>query len=524
MAPSTVVSTADGLGYQRYRRTALKNGRHWAFYTYASTTGWKTSTDGVTWGSEALVPNWAYGGYYKVGSCFETRAGVDYVHLCYFDNVNGGAWYYKRGVLNSDGTITWTATQTIAGSNYKFYPSVCVDTNGNAWVTYRRYDATNVYPVITKNANIDGAWSTASGYPLDLHGAGYDWQVGCCALTAGKVVAWYGISNANTIYAKRYSGSAWGSEETVSTICAQAGDVAGLAVGDDVYLAFVTTGNNIVVHKRTYDTGWGAAVTVYAAGAAVYPAIGYEVVSGRLFVFWTNKPTAGHVYYKASTALTPMWDADPTDWTSGETSLSNTNIIAAENSASYILGVMWIANSVTRYFFFKSSEDIAVSDVGAGADVVALLDCDFVYPTDSGAGVETVTLLDYDSAFVSESGLAAEFVWHTKDLVLINTFEPPHVLSIRIRDEADMDTRLIQGGSLPKQKMLGKPGRVVEIEGWTKDQDDIDSMEALADGTVRTFLHPSGDSFAVLVTDFDPESRVDEYDRRIYRLTLKETR
>jgi len=125
---------------------------------------------------------------------------------------------------------------------------------------------------------------------------------------------------------------------------------------------------------------------------------------------------------------------------------------------------------------------------------------------------------------ILEEGLGAEFAWRLKGSILVDSFAPPHVLSIRIRDEADMDTRLIQGGSLPKQKMLGKPGRVVEIEGWTKDQDDIDSMEALADGTVRTFLHPSGDSFAVLVTDFDPESRVDEYDRRIYRLTLKETR
>jgi hypothetical protein len=140
--------------------------------------------------------------------------------------------------------------------------------------------------------------------------------------------------------------------------------------------------------------------------------------------------------------------------------------------------------------------------------------------TEIGVGFELVSK-DFN---ILEEALGAEFAWRLKGSVLIGSFQPPHVLSIRIRDEADMDTRLIQGGSLPKQKMLGKPGRVVEIEGWTKDQDDIDSMEALADGTVRTFIHPSGDSFAVLVTDFTPESRVDEYNRRTYRLTLKETR
>lgn len=139
--------------------------------------------------------------------------------------------------------------------------------------------------------------------------------------------------------------------------------------------------------------------------------------------------------------------------------------------------------------------------------------------TETGVAFELVSK-DFG---ILEEGLGAEFAWRLKDSILIDTFAPPHVISIRIRDEADMDTRLIQGGSLPKQKMLGKPGRVVEIEGWTKDQDDIDDMEALMDGTARTFLHPSGDSFAVLVTDFDPASSVDEYNRRIYRLTLKET-
>ena len=140
--------------------------------------------------------------------------------------------------------------------------------------------------------------------------------------------------------------------------------------------------------------------------------------------------------------------------------------------------------------------------------------------TETGLGFELVSK-DFG---ILEEGIGADFAWRLKGYTLIGAFQPPHVLSIRIRDEADMDTRLIQGGSLPKQKMLGKPGRVVEIEGWTKDQDDIDDMTALEDGTARTFIHRSGDSFAVLVTDFDPESRVDEYNRRIYRLTLKETR
>jgi len=49
-------------------------------------------------------------------------------------------------------------------------------------------------------------------------------------------------------------------------------------------------------------------------------------------------------------------------------------------------------------------------------------------------------------------------------------------------------------------------------------------MDALADGSRRTFIHPSGDSFAVIVTGFDYDRTADQYTRRDYRTTLKETR
>ncbi|MGB9022994.1 MAG: hypothetical protein WCC94_06105 [Candidatus Bathyarchaeia archaeon] len=86
-----------------------------------------------------------------------------------------------------------------------------------------------------------------------------------------------------------------------------------------------------------------------------------------------------------------------------------------------------------------------------------------------------------------------------------------------------MDKKL-QGGLLPRRKMVGKLGRVVEIVGWSDSQSEIDALEALVDGTARTFYHPSGDSFAVLVTGFNPDQSVDEYDRRAYRLSLVELR
>lgn len=69
--------------------------------------------------------------------------------------------------------------------------------------------------------------------------------------------------------------------------------------------------------------------------------------------------------------------------------------------------------------------------------------------------------------------------------------------------------------SLPKRSLLAKAGRVVEVEGWTDEETDMVTMKSLQDGTRRTFIHPSGGSFAALVTGFNPSRTVDEYNRRL---------
>ena len=184
--------------------------------------------------------------------------------------------------------------------------------------------------------------------------------------------------------------------------------------------------------------------------------------------------------------------------------------------------------------------DIAfsISDSGAGTET-PILEAS-IPSAESGVGVEvpsvasTLTVEDggigTDYATMTwtiefhETGVGVEFAWRIKDSVLLDSTSLPHVLSIKITDEAQMSDKKIQGGSLPRRKMVGKPGRVVEIQGWSDSQSELDAMDALADGSRRTFIHPSGDSFAVIVTGFDYDRTADQYTRRDYRTTLKETR
>ena len=162
---------------------------------------------------------------------------------------------------------------------------------------------------------------------------------------------------------------------------------------------------------------------------------------------------------------------------------------------------------------------IPVSDSAVGSE--STISSTTLTVADSGLGLENVTTPG--TLTVIDEGKGAEFAWRIKpSSPMIDALALPHVLSMRISDPATMSDKKVQGGALPRRTMVGKSGRTVEIDGWSDSQTDIDALEALRDGVRRTFYHPSGDSFGVLVTGFEPSRTVDQYNRRTYRLALAE--
>jgi len=183
---------------------------------------------------------------------------------------------------------------------------------------------------------------------------------------------------------------------------------------------------------------------------------------------------------------------------------------------------------------------ILTTDDGTGTDLV--FPEGFIDKTDQGTGTDTIVEINYyqwfgDSGAASElieamlsplimydDAVGVEFAWRLKGSCLLDDFTLPHVLTIRIVDEAVMVDKKIHPPALPKRKMIGKPGRTVEIEGWTKSQTDIEAMEALMDGEPHIFIHPSGDTIKVLVKDFLSDRAADRYNRRNYRMIMLECR
>jgi hypothetical protein len=163
---------------------------------------------------------------------------------------------------------------------------------------------------------------------------------------------------------------------------------------------------------------------------------------------------------------------------------------------------------------------IPISDFAVGSELVS--PTSDITVADSGI-LSNENVTTPGTLTVADEGKGAEFAWRAKPCnAMIDDLTLPHVLSIRISDPATMSDKKVQGGSLPRRKMVGKPGRTVEINGWSKSQTEIDALDALRDGEHHTFYPQSGDSFGVLVTGFEPSATVDEYDRRTYRLSLAE--
>ena len=137
-------SAASSQSSPLYRRSFYAEGRYWEFYSYGTSTYFKSksSTGGATWSSRTLV---ASGGDHQttVDIAYD---GTTYIHVA----VNRDGWagyiYYDRGNPNSDGTITWSSGTTTpnwqyvkaycGGYNSSSSVTICLDGNGYPYIGY----------------------------------------------------------------------------------------------------------------------------------------------------------------------------------------------------------------------------------------------------------------------------------------------------------------------------------------------------------------------------------------------------
>jgi hypothetical protein len=311
--PSVVGTSSSGYAtaYPFQRKTFYANGRFWAFFLSGGL-AYSTSVDGVTWTSTTVIRSASYG--YDFSIWFD---GI-YLHYAY---AAGSPIYYRRGIPNSDGTITWSAAEQTVSTTYNTAsrPMVSVDSNGYVWIGYTEYDS-NIYyyPYVIRSGNNNGTWGTTpTGFPYRLSTTyGVFWIVSVIPLTSGKMLAVYALGDL-TVKARKWDGSAWGTEVATTSAIYSYYCYSAVAQGDDVHLVFLkSTGYDILYTKYSYASNSFSAETTLVAGATStsVPVISIDPSTNDLYVFAATKTTgtpagwtANHIYYKKYTASSGQW-------------------------------------------------------------------------------------------------------------------------------------------------------------------------------------------------------------------------
>jgi len=281
---SLIVTNAKGVatGFATQRMCFYTKGRHWVFFGDDPTPVdivYISSMDGINWTSPTL---------FKKGTDSYMFLGA-HIFTLYFDGVYVHTFYYKwyrRGLPNYDGTITWDTEHEILPAELAYAPlpcSITLDSEGYAWIGYAN-DSPG-YPYISKSSVKPPSFTHESGFPYKLRNEEADyWQPIVLPLTNGKVYVIYGNSETSALYGRLWNGS-MGDEEEIATDKYEL-YYSAVSVNDDVYLVYLDTNNNLKCMKRTYGEGWSDFGTIYE-GAGYFGCAASSDKAGHLHAIFT---------------------------------------------------------------------------------------------------------------------------------------------------------------------------------------------------------------------------------------------
>ena len=306
------------------RKSFYAAGRFWVFYSDGANMVYCTSTDGLNWTSPETVRLSATRGHR-----FSIWFDETYLHYVYSSGIVNTPVFYRRGIPESDGSITWSAVEQTAiaavPSIINNYTSVSVDSGGYAWIGYSRLDLAAPYPYdptsyVTKSSTTTGIWVTDGGFPYSFPSLSKLTYISIIPLTDNKMLAVYVYNQNERVRANLWDGAAWGSEvATISEIMAFL-YFSAVAEGDDVHLVFKSRDPDysLIYVKYDYSTNSFTAEKVLVTGMNPWSAPVLSIdENNNLYVFWGGSPDAYSVYYIIYTAENDTW-GPVVKWKSGE--------------------------------------------------------------------------------------------------------------------------------------------------------------------------------------------------------------
>jgi len=126
---------------------------------------------------------------------------------------------------------------------------------------------------------------------------------------------------------------------------------------------------------------------------------------------------------------------------------------------------------------------------------------EYINVTDSGIGTDTIVGIS-EWLTITDTGLGTEQAYVLGE-VLIDGLRLDHALRLRVSEPTNVASKPVSSG-LPTRIYLGKQGRTLEIEGWVPTIAELNTLTALADGTVHEVQLPTGSRVSVHIPNVNP--------------------
>lgn len=295
------------------RKTFYADGLHWVFYSDGTNGIYKTSSDGTTWSDGQSSP---FRSGITLGHHFDTDFNGTHIAYVYASGGVGAPCYFRTGVTNTTGGITWSAAeQTVAStSNIISVPCITFDSSGYPWVAYvAGVGAASYYPNATKSSSNDGTWTTQSGFPVILNStSAFAWRVSIgCLSTGNKVyIAYNKGGSGSRAFGKLWNGTAFESEETITSEAVYTAESfsMGRCGADIVRFAYLNRTYWIKYVER--NPTWGSTEQIIRTALTTTRfSLSVESSTGTTYCFFGND-TNDQVLYKKR--VNGVWDTTPT--------------------------------------------------------------------------------------------------------------------------------------------------------------------------------------------------------------------
>lgn len=361
--PTTIQTAASSSNLFRLADTSQRKfiyaaSNYWVVYGNSTHVVYRVSTD---WNTENILKADGAGSGDVVSIWVDSSDYLSYAIIIDSDpNL-----YYRRGLLNGNGTITWSANEQIISdtTRHAYYPYISVDSDGLPWISYSSHYDLETYMYVTHSTTGNGTWTTDTvnnfPYLLETKDQNHEVAVFTVPLSTSKVYCLYVYQNGGLtsggICGRLWNGS-WGGVETLTGITGTgtSWENSIVADGDDVYVTWkgiIGTNATFYSKKRTYGVGWGSQETIkaFTGWRYVQPILSIDSTSHILYCFWIDTPTQdNHIYYKKRQGSS--WDTNATDWLTDTTDASPFYTSSFYGDYGNRIGIVWeSASGGTHY-------------------------------------------------------------------------------------------------------------------------------------------------------------------------------